>query len=182
MTIIHVTENNCECYGVTFENKRYVKLQKFQDISNDENNILCVNPLRTFLGKSQVCDMTMFSGGFDKSVFDGNTILSQISEEKDRHKYVYIGGHKVCSFLTNDSVYEYISNMGNNLTPYGIAIADENQLFFDCALQIYNKREKIDSDDSLKTNEYSLDPYDYHVSNCGEDSFEKLRLYNILSN
>ena len=37
MTIIHVTEKNCERYGVTFQNNGYVKVQKFEDISNDES-------------------------------------------------------------------------------------------------------------------------------------------------
>ena len=31
----------------------------------------------------------------------------------------------VCSFLTNDKIYKYISNMGNNLTPCTIAIGYE---------------------------------------------------------
>ena len=47
--------------------------------------------MRTFSGKSQVCNMTMFSGALIKSVFDGNTILLKISEENGRHKYVYVG-------------------------------------------------------------------------------------------
>ena len=69
--------------------------------------------------------MTLMSGAFEKSVFDGNTILLKISEENDRHRYVYIGGKKICSFLTNDIIYNYISNMGSNLTPYSIAIGEE---------------------------------------------------------
>ena len=32
----------------------------------------------------------------------------------------------VCSFMTSDIIYEYISNMGNNLTPYIIATGEEN--------------------------------------------------------
>ena len=65
-----------------------------------------VKPLGTFLGKSEVCDMT--SGAFDKSVSNGNTILLKVSEEYGRHSYVYIGGNKICSFLTNDNIYRYI--------------------------------------------------------------------------
>ena len=79
MTTIYVTENNCACFGVIFQNFGYVKVGKFKDISIDEFNILSVNPLRTILDKSQVCDMTMFLGAFDYSVFDGNTILLKIS-------------------------------------------------------------------------------------------------------
>ena len=59
--------------------------------------------------------MTLMSGVFDKSVFDGNTILLKISEVFGRHRYVYFGEDMICSFLTNDNIYNYISNMGNNL-------------------------------------------------------------------
>ena len=68
-------------------------------MSNHENNIMYVKPLKTFLGKSEVCDIIFLSGALDKSVFDRNTILLKISEECCRHKYVYIGGDMICSFL-----------------------------------------------------------------------------------
>ena len=58
MTIIYVTENNCECYGVPFQNKGWVKVQKLRDVSDQKNNIHKVNPMETFLGESQLCDMT----------------------------------------------------------------------------------------------------------------------------
>ena len=82
--------------------------------------------MEMFLGKSQVCNMTVFSGAKDKKVFDGNTILLKISEENGKHKYVYIGGDMVCSFMTSDDIYDYVSNMGNNLCPYSVATGDEN--------------------------------------------------------
>ena len=65
---------------------------------------------------------TEFSGAEDRGVFGGNTILLKIGEKNNKHRYVYIGGDQVCSFLTNDKIDKYISNMGNNLTPYSIAI------------------------------------------------------------
>ena len=36
----------------------------------------------------------------------------------------------ICSFLTNDSVYKYNSNMGNKLTPYSIAIGWSKNIYF----------------------------------------------------
>ena len=54
MTIIFLTENNTKSYRVTFQNKRWIKVQKFGDISADENNIYCVKPLEIFLGNSEV--------------------------------------------------------------------------------------------------------------------------------
>ena len=79
MTIIYVTENNCQCCGVTFRNKGWVRVQKLEDISEDKSIIYEVNPIETFIGKSQLCDMTEFSGARDKEVFNGNTILFKVS-------------------------------------------------------------------------------------------------------
>ena len=126
MTIIYITENNTKHYGVIFQNNGYVEVQKFEKISNDENTIYSAKTMIIFLGKSQICKMTMFSGAFDKKEFDGNTILLEISEENEKHKYVYIGGDMVCSFMTSDNIYEYISNMGNSLSLYSVATGGKN--------------------------------------------------------
>ena len=52
-----------------------LKKQILKDISNHANKILYMKPLRIVLGKSEVCNMKLMSGAFDKSEFDGNTIL-----------------------------------------------------------------------------------------------------------
>ena len=75
MTIIYVTENNCECYGVTFQNKGWIRVQKLEDVSEDKNIMYKVIPMEIFLGKSHLCDMTEFSGAKDEEVFNGNTIF-----------------------------------------------------------------------------------------------------------
>ena len=126
MTIIKVTEYNTKSYGITFQNNGWTKVQKFENISDDKKTIYCVKPLEMFLGKSESCLMTAMSGAFDKPVFDGNTILLKIGEENNKQRYLYFGGDMVCSFLTNDKIYKYISNMGYNLVPYSIAIGEEN--------------------------------------------------------
>ena len=111
MTTIFLTERNTKCYGVNFQNNGYVKVQKFDYISNDENFIYFAKPMRTFLGKSQVCKLTMFSGAFVKKVFDGNTILLKISEENGKNKSIYFGGDQVVSFMTSDNIYMNISRI-----------------------------------------------------------------------
>ena len=50
MTVIYITESNCECNAVTFQNKGWIKVQKFQDESLDENIIYTVNPMENFFG------------------------------------------------------------------------------------------------------------------------------------
>ena len=143
MTVIYITENNCECYAVTFENKGWFKVQKFEDESLDENIIYTVNPMERFLGKSKSCSMTALSGAFDKGCFDGNTILLKICIENGENRYVYIGGNMVCSFMTSDNIYEYVSNMGNNLTPYSFATGEENYYLLTPNFS-FIKKDKID--------------------------------------
>ena len=126
MTILYVTENNCKSYRVTFKNNGMIRVKKLEDISSNYKNIIYeANPMETFIGKSEDCEMTKFSGARDKEVFDGNTILLKIGQENNKHRYVYIGGDKVCSFLTKDRIFKYISNMGNILTPCSFAIGWE---------------------------------------------------------
>ena len=143
MTIIYITENNTKRYGVTSQNKGWIRVQKIEDVGDDKNIIYEVNPMETFIGKSQLCDMTKFSGAKNKEVFDGNTILLEIGKENNKHKYCYIGGDMVCSFLTNDRIYEYISNMGNNLSPYSLATGEENYYLLTPNFN-FIKKDKID--------------------------------------
>ena len=119
--------------------------------------------------------MTKVSGAYEKNFFDGNTILLKLSEENDKHRWMYIGCDKVCSFLTNDDIYKYISNMGNNLTPYSLAIGSDYIYFFTPYFK-FVKREMINNDDLLKTNERSDDPYDLHVSWCGKELVKKIKV------
>ena len=119
MTVIYITENNCKCYAVTFQNNGFVQVQQSEDVSESDKIIIyTINPMESFLGKSQSCTMTALSGAFDKVCFDGITILLKVGIENGKNKYVYIGGDMVCSFMTSDNIYEYVSNMANNLTPY----------------------------------------------------------------
>ena len=99
--------------------------------------------METFLGKSQLCDKTDFSGAKDKEVFDGNTVLLKIGEENNKHRYVYIGGVMVCSFLTNVRIYKYITNMGNNLSPYSVATCEESYYLLAPNFKFFEK-DKID--------------------------------------
>ena len=70
--------------------------------------------------------------------------------------------------------------MGKNLTPYSGAVGHEN-VFLTPHFN-FIEREKIIDDELLKTNKKSVDPFDYHVSNCGIHSVKKLRIHKILSN
>ena len=171
MTIIYLTEYNTRCYVVSFRNNGCIKLQKFEDMSDDENKIFCVKLWEIILGKSLLCNMTEFPRAEDKAVFDGNTILLQIGIENNKYRYVYIGGDMVCSFLTDDRIYKYISNMGNNLTPYSIAIGFEDIYYLSPLFKFAKKEKDIDEDDIDKLFNYQ------NISN-----YRRLRVYKIHSN
>ena len=129
--------------------------------------------MRIILGRSQVCNMTMFSGALDKKVFHGNTILLKISEENEKHKYVYIGGDMVGSFMTSDNIDEYISNMGNNLCPYSVATGEENYSLLAPNFNFF-KTDKIDYNTILDGK--------YVPDSDLKESFEELELCKIHSN
>ena len=107
-----------------------------------------VSPLEIFLGKIESCTMTALSGAFNKKCFDGNTNLLKVGLENGKHKNVYIGGDMVCSFMTSDNLYEYVSNMGINFSPYSLATGSEN--YYLLALNFkFTKKDKIDYDTIL---------------------------------
>ena len=83
------------------------------------------------------------SGAHYKNIIDGNAILLKISKENDKHRWVYIGGDRVCSSLTHDDFYKYISNMENNSIPYSFAFGDEHIYFLTPHFN-FNKWEMID--------------------------------------
>ena len=172
MTIIYVTENNCKCLAVTACNNGMIKVQKLENVSDDDNIIYKVNPMENFIGKSEYCNVTEFSGAWDKKVFNGNKILLKVSEENNKNRYVYIGGDMVCSFLTRDKIYKYISNVGNNLSPRSIAIGWEN-IYYITPYFRFVKKEDVDVDDLDK-----LFDIDYNIIS----NYRKLRTYKIHSN
>ena len=172
MTIIYVTEYNTKCHAVTSQNRGWIKVQKIEDAGDDKSIIYEINPIEVFMGKSQLCDLKEFSGAKDKEVFDGNTILLELGKENNKHKYVYIGGDLACSFPTNDRIYKYILNMGNNLISYTIAIGWENIYFLNPHFK-FIKKKNIDVDDI--DNLFAID-YD-HIMNR-----EEIEINNIHSN
>ena len=60
------------------------------------------------------------------------------------------------------------------LTPYTIAIGEENTYLLNPHFQ-FIKNDKINDCELLNTKESSVDPFDYHVSNRGKKTLEKLR-------
>ena len=87
----------------------------------------------------------------------------------------------LCSFLTNDYIYKIISNMGNNLMPFSIAIGSENIYFLTPHFK-FVKRDEIDENELLCTTEGSVGSFVYHVSKCGIVSFQYIQKHKVHSN
>ena len=71
--------------------------------------------------------------------------------------------------------------MGINLTLYTVAIGEENMYFLTPHYR-FIKRDWIDDNDFLSTNENSFCAFDYHVLYCGKNSFRNSRRYKVHSN
>ena len=79
----------------------------------------------------------------------------------------------LCSFLTNDRIYRYITNMGNTLSPYSIATGEENYYFLAPNFK-FIKKDKIDYNTILGGI--------YVPDSDLKESFEELELCEIHSN
>ena len=84
-----------------------------------------------FIAKSCLNEMTEFSGARDDSIWDGNTILLELEDEK----YTFIGNNGVCSFETEDKIIKFTSNVGNNCVPYAVAYGEKNIYYMDDMFQ-----------------------------------------------
>ena len=132
-----------------------------------DSPFLCFKPKHVFIGKSKVCEMTNFSGAVNRD-FDGNTLLLEVEDGK----YIYISGLEIIEFRTDDKILDYISLMGNIMIPYAIMLGEKFTYFLN---QRYKNLEnnKTDEGTLLKATNNSLDPNDYHLEKCGEDSYKK---------
>ena len=128
---------------------------------------------KNFLGKCDVTNMIIKLGKLDKSFFSGNTVLLEISEENKKYRYVFVGANKIYSFITNDHIVEVISNLGDNMIPFSIAIGEENIYFLSSHCKCI-KRAKIKDNELLKTNGKSIDPFNYYLEKHGPNRFENL--------
>ena len=63
--------------------------------------------------------------------------------------------------------------MGNNMTPYTLAIGEKYTSFLSIRYK-YTEDDKIQNGTLLNATNDSLDPFDYHLGKCGVDSFKTL--------
>lgn len=108
---------------------------------------------KIFIGKSPICETTLFSGAYGDD-FDGNTIL--ILNESG--EYIFIG-QEIFSFFTYGTIKEYVSHVGNSDVPYVYAIDIYENIYLlseDVILRYARQATPIDYYDT---------PYKYYYSN-----------------
>ena len=147
------------------------------------------NVLNIFIGKSHLNDMTEFSGARDDSIWDGNSILleleaiedevsinQQANEEQPQKSvststYIIIGNRGVYSFQTEDKIFKFTSNVGNNQVPYAVAYGERNIYYLSDRYQFIPYDSIHDDDIRKKIPEMnvSYEPYRFlYDTNDGE--------------
>ena len=110
--LVVINEN---AYASVYEYEKYQHFQPF----------LSFQARKTFIRKAKVCSMTDFSGALNKTNFAGNTILL----ESEKRKYVCVSALEIFEIRTSDKIIDYISLMGNNMTPYVFALGTRYTYF-----------------------------------------------------
>ena len=122
-----------------------------------------------FICKSKTCSMTEFSGALKNPNFDGKTF----SLECEKSKYVFISGLEIFEFITSNKIIDYISLMGNNMTPYVFALGSKYTYLISTRYK-FIENDKIQEGTLLNLSNDSLDSYDYHLRKNGKDCLEKM--------
>ena len=122
--LIYIKKNNVLIYSHSDK-----KIASDYDKNDNKNKWMYIkkiveyNPVKIFIGKSPITEVTKKSNGYGKK-FDGNTILLQLLN----NKYIFIGG-TIYSFISEDNITKFISPVGNNDVPYPVVIGEKNIYF-----------------------------------------------------
>jgi len=126
--LVYVGKNDVHIY-IRDDKKYYIDWDNYSD--DDKKNAWMYvklvgkyKPMRVFIGKSPLNEMTEFSGGYGKK-FDGNSILLKIAN----NRYVFIGAYVYEFSTNNDNIIAYWSPVGNNDVPYPVAYGEKNVYF-----------------------------------------------------
>ena len=149
-------------YLVVINENTYMKYEKD---TIDQHSFIFKQ--KKFIGKSKICSMTDFSGAVNNPNFNGNTTLLECEDGKN----FYISGFEIFEFRTGDKIIEYISLMGNNLTPHAFAVGSSNTYFISTHYKSI-ENDKIEQGTLLNSSNDSLDPHDYHLEKCRPDSLK----------
>ncbi|MBA3750856.1 MAG: hypothetical protein H0X03_08225, partial [Nitrosopumilus sp.] len=157
VVFINNEEEEVYIYGITHD----VILEKYHDDPNLYNRLITkFRPLKIFIGKSELNNMTNFSGGHGNR-WDGNSILLRIGDNS-KFKYVHIG---ICiyEFETEEEITSYVSSVGNNCVPYPYA---ESKNWCYCMSEmkktpVSDHPNRIQEGDISYVNKAKYEPFEY---------------------
>ena len=135
-------------YLVVISENVYVSAYNYEKYKFDQP-LLPFQSKNIFVGKSRICSLIEISVALNNSNFDGNTILLECEDSE----YVYISGLEMFEFRTSDKSIDYISLMGNNMTPYVFAIGTRYTYFISTHYN-FIENDKIEESTLSKSSEY----------------------------
>ena len=118
-----IHDNGSRPFLVTIKNNN-VQVYKLPDEFYNERNMAYDRDYTKFVKEFKNVNK-VFIGKSQKSSFDSNTILLQIS----KNRYVYIGSIIYEFTADNDEIVEYFSYVGNSNVPYPVALGN-NYVYF----------------------------------------------------
>ena len=121
--------------------------------------------------------MTEILAAGDSSDFVGVTILVGGDDIGYRNN-VFVSGFQFIKFILEDNFLDFISLMGNNMTPNAIAVFTKIQIFlFD--LYKFFENERTEEGTLLNSTNNSFDPFHYHLAKCGEGAFKTMECNQV---
>jgi len=99
---------------------------KDDEYKKNEHAHLTLYPLKTFVGKSPVTEMTKYSHA-SGPFYDGNSMLFLIHREEN--VYIFVGLESVFEFKALSPIQKFYSPVGNNQVPYPYAVDDQNRVY-----------------------------------------------------
>lgn len=181
--IVNILIDEIQIYALNYNKlKNAHKLDNIMNETNHDLYDLFMNIKeyeKVFIGKSQLNDMTEYSGAYG-SKYNGNSILIKLSSSSRLHNYMAIG-YKIYTFSTSEEIIQYHSPVGNNLVPYPYAIS--NNYVYLLIDEVYIENKYIDTGKSKKVNK-NTNVYDQYyemkkMKNKTNNHFKKIKTRTI---
>ena len=161
--IYYTHDNGGRPYKIIINNN-YTNIDIYYNYNNNNYDlILNYNPKKIWIGESPLSEITKYGGGHGNN-FLGNSILIEL----ENNKHIFIG-HIIFSFISQNKIIKYMSEVGNNDVPYPYAV-DSNNNYYLIIEEVILKNIPKDFNDN---------PYYYYYNN--KDKYGDILGFNELT-
>ena len=152
-----------------------------------KESLLTSKPNTRSFVENPIRRMTEMSGVRENLDFDVNNLLLDVTNpecnsldvtkpecnslERNDKDYVFNSGFEFFKFATEDRIVEFTTNMCNSMIRY--FTADGKNTYFLFVFYEFIRIEKIEEGSDFMSTNDSVDHYDYHALNGGENEFKK---------